>query len=68
MRTILLATVAGVLLTGNAIARDKCPMSNSDCQAARSDILEARKGALQDELNALREQIAREAKQAREQI
>jgi Pilus formation protein N terminal region len=68
MRTILLATVAGVLLTGNAIARDKCPMSNSNCQTARADILEARKGALQDELTALREQIAREDQEAREQI
>jgi hypothetical protein len=68
MRTILLATVAGVLLTGNAIARDKCPMSNSSCQHARSDILEARRGALQDELTALREQIAREAQEAREHI
>lgn len=68
MRTILLATVAGVLLTGNAVARDKCPTSNSDCQTARFDVLEARKGALEDELTALRAQIARERQQAREQI
>jgi Pilus formation protein N terminal region len=67
MRTILLATVAGVLLTGNAIARDKCPIRNSNCQTARGDILEARKGALRDELTALREQIARAPQEALEQ-
>jgi hypothetical protein len=63
MRTILLATVAGVLLTGNAIARDKCPMSNSNCRTARADILQFRKDE-SPELTALRQQIA----QAREEV
>src|SRR5438034_4470203 len=67
MRTILLATVAGVLLTGNAVARDKCPMSTSNCRLAKSDILESHRRAAEDELRTLRQQIGQERADARVQ-
>jgi TolA-binding protein len=57
MRAILLATVAGVLLTGNAFAESRSIRHPDDLALARKDVNIATIGKLADQVQALRQQL-----------
>ena len=64
MKLILLATVAGVLLTGNALADSRSIYHQDDLALTKKDVNTAALHALRDDVNRLRQELAAAAQLA----